>query len=168
MPGLGGDSLPGDPSSLPAPGAFDISGGEVPWSMASRRALSAAIMGEGGVSRLLIEDGVYPAPVSSGWKVPTGVSGSPVSMGRCIDSTMNIQVPWSTASRRALSAAIMGEGGVSRLLIKDGVYPAPVSSGWKVPTGVLGSPVSMGRCIDSAVNTHGKSTSIASAVSTMA
>ena len=78
-----------DPSSLPAPGTSDISGGGVPQSMASRRALLAAVMGEGGASRLPIKDGVYPALVSSGWKVPTGVSGSPVFMGRCIDSTVN-------------------------------------------------------------------------------
>ena len=65
MPGLGGDSLPGDPSGLPAPGTFNISGGGVPRSTASRRALSAAVMGEGGVSRLPIKDGVYPGPVSS-------------------------------------------------------------------------------------------------------
>ena len=65
MPGLGGDSLPGDPSGLPAPGTFDISGGGVPWSTASNRALSAAVMGEGGVSGLPIKDGVYPVPVSS-------------------------------------------------------------------------------------------------------
>ena len=66
MPGLGGDSLPGDPSGLPAPGAFDISGGGVPWSTASRRALSVAVMGEAGASGLPIKDGVYPGPVSSG------------------------------------------------------------------------------------------------------
>ena len=83
IPGLGGDSQPGDLSGLPAPGALDISGGGVPWSTASRRVLSVAVMGEGGVSRLPIKDGVYPEPVSSGWKVPTGVLGSPVSMGRC-------------------------------------------------------------------------------------
>ena len=59
----------------------------------------------------------------------------------------------------------MGDGGVSMLLIREGVYPGPVNSSWNVPDGTPGCPVSMGRCVTSARSIIGGSTSIASVAS---
>ena len=80
----------GEPSGPPAPWALDVSSVWASGSVTSRRALSATLMGDGGVSILPMREGVYPGPVNSGWNVPGGTLGCPVSMGRCVASAISI------------------------------------------------------------------------------